>query len=444
MQEKTLMEPVKQNEKDPQQVSRRTFLKTASAAAAAAAASGWPQSQAFALAPPRVIGANDRINVGYIGLGRHATGRGLYHLTELKGKTSEYNIANVAMCDIYDGYINNARKNHEFSDNKVYRDYRKLLEDKDVDAVFICTPEHWHAIQAIEAMEAGKDVYCEKPVTRYAEEVWKLLDVQKRTKRVVQVGSQGCSDPKWTKAGELIDQGKLGQILWAQGSYCRNNPGGEWNYEIEQSANPSNLDWDKFVGPAPKRPFDLDRFFRWRKYWDYSSGIVSDLFPHRFHPLLLTLGRDAWPVRVVSSGGQYNPRSKKDRDVADTVMVLVDFVGAKGPFTVMLAGCTENQYGLEDAIRGQKATILMGGNKIELRPERPFADEIDAETINIGGERIEPHHKNFFDCVRSRERTNCDAELGARVQTAVHLAERAYRENKCMLFDPKTRKVTAS
>jgi predicted dehydrogenase len=431
------------NEKDTQGVNRRTFLKTASAAAAAVAATNWPKSANFALAAPRVIGSNDRVNVGFIGLGRHATGRGLYHLTQLAGKTSEYNIANVAMCDIYDGYIDNARKSHKFDDNKVYRDYRKLLEDKDVDAVFIATPEHWHALQAKEAMLAGKDIYVEKPFTRYAEEAVELLKVQRETKRVVQVGSQGCSDPKWQKAGELIDQGKIGTILWAQGSYCRNNPGGEWNYEIEKTASPSNLDWQKFVGPAPKRPFDPERFFRWRKYWDYSSGIVSDLFPHRFHPLLVSLGRDAWPVRAVSSGGQYNPRSKKDRDVPDTVMVLVDFMGKKGPFTVMLAGCTENQYGLEDVIRGQKGSILLGGNKIELRPERPFADEVDPQTLNIGGEQIEPHHQNFFDCVRSRQTTNCDAELGARVQIAVHMAERAYRENKCLTFDPQTMKVKA-
>jgi len=426
-----------------QNVSRRTFLKTAGVAtAAAAAASGWKPSTAYALAAGRVIGANDRINIGYIGLGRHATGRGLYHLTELAGKKQEYNIENVAMCDIYSGYVDNARKNHKFADGKVYKDYRKLLEDRDVDAVFVSTPEHWHAIQVIEACEAGKDVYCEKPMTRYLDEAFKVRDAVVKTKRIMQVGSQGCSDPKWAKAGELIDQGKLGMILWAQGSYCRNNPGGEWNYGIDPGAGPSNVDWQAFVGPAPKRPFDADRFFRWRKYWDYSTGIVGDLFPHRFHPLMKTFGL-AWPVRVTSNGGQYNPRSKKDRDVADTVFVTVDFLSAKGPFTVVLAGCTENQYGLEDVIRGQKGSLLMGGNKIELRVERPFADEIDGETINIGGERIEPHHKNFFDCIRSRKAPNCDIELATRVQVTLALAERAYRENKCMLFDPATQKVKA-
>jgi predicted dehydrogenase len=164
-------------EKNGQNVSRRALLKTAGAAtAAAAAASAWKPSPAFALAPGRVIGANDRINIGYIGLGRHATGRGLYHLTQLAGKKQEYNIENVAMCDIYSGYVDNARSKHKFADNKVYKDYRKLLEDKDVDAVFICTPEHWHAIQSIEACEAGKDIYVEKPMTRYFSETFKVRD----------------------------------------------------------------------------------------------------------------------------------------------------------------------------------------------------------------------------------------------------------------------------
>lgn len=430
-----------EDQKSGQNVSRRTFIKTAGAAAAAAtAASAWKPSAAYALAPGRVIGANDRINVGYIGLGRHATGRGLYHLTQLAGKKQEYNIENVAICDIYDGYIDNCRKNHKFADSKVYRDYRKLLEDKDVDAVFISTPEHWHAIQSIEAAEAGKDIYVEKPMTRYFEETFKVRDAVVKNKRILQVGSQGCSDPKWAKAGELIDQGKIGQILWAQGSYCRNNPGGEWNYGVDEGANPQNLDWQAFLGPAPKRPFDKERFFRWRKYWDYSTGIVSDLFPHRFHPIMKATGL-AWPVRVTSNGGQYNPRSKKDRDVADTVFVTVDFLGPKGPYTLILAGCTENEYGLEDVIRGQKGTLLLSNNRIELRPQRPFADEIDPETVTIGGEFIEPHHKNFFDCIRSRQTPNCDIELATRVQATIALAERAYRENKTMLFDPATMKV---
>ncbi len=429
-----------ENEKDPQQVSRRTFVRTAGAAAAATAAATWAKSPVYALQSPRVIGANDRIRIGHIGVGRHATGRGLHHLNLLKAQAQTLNVESIALSDIYDGYIAAARKVVPFTDAQVYRDYRKLIENKDVDVVWIATPEHWHAIMSIEAMEAGKDVFVEKPFTRYAEEALKVLDVQRRTKRVVQVGSQGCSDPKWARAGELVKQGKLGTILWAQGSYCRNNPAGEWNYGVDAEANPSNLDWQKFLGSAPKRPFDAERFFRWRKYWDYSAGIVSDLFPHRFHPLMKSMGL-AWPTRVVSTGGQYV--HKTDRDVADTVHVLADFEGEAGKFTILLAGCTENEQGLQDMIRGQKATLYFGGNSVELRPERAFADEVDPIKENIGGERDEPHQANFIDCVRTRKTPNCDVELAARVQMAVSLAERSYRESRCLRFDPKTRKISA-
>lgn len=431
-----------QTPKDGQNVSRRTFVKTATATAAATAVTGWAKSSAYAIAPGRVIGANDRINVGHLGVGRHATGRGLHHLNILKGKVQEWNVQPVALCDIYDGYIDNARRAFQFTDSKVYRNYRKMLEDKDIDVVWICTPEHWHAIQAIEAMEAGKDVFLEKPMTRYAEEAIRLYQTTKRTKRILQVGSQGCSDPKWARAGELIRQGKIGKLLWAQGSYCRNNPRGEWNYAIDAEANPQNLDWQAFLGSAPKRPFDAERFFRWRKYWDYSTGIVSDLFPHRFHPLMKVTGL-AWPVRVTSVGGQYVERSKKDRDVADNVFVTADFVSDQGNFTILLAGSTENEQGLQDMVRGNKATLYFGGNSIELRPERPYSEEIEGMRENIGGERDEPHQKNFLDCVRSRQVPNCDEELALRVQITISMAERAYRENKTMLFDPKTMKITA-
>jgi predicted dehydrogenase len=424
---------------DGQNVTRRTFLRNAGVATAAATAASWAKSPVFAVAPSRVIGANDRINLGHVGVGRHATGRGLSHLVKFKGNADAWNCQSVALSDIYEGYVSNARKQVTFSDGKVYHDYRKLLADKDVDAVIIATPEHWHAVMGIEAMEAGKDVYLEKPMTRYAEEALEVLKVQRNTKRILQVGSQGCSDPKWSRMGEMIKAGKIGKVLWAQGSYCRNNPAGEWNYDIDKTANPQNLDWNAFLGKAPKRPFDAERFFRWRKYWDYSAGIVSDLFPHRFHPLMKAMGL-AWPTRVVSAGGLY-VHDKKDRDVPDVVHVLADFMGENGPFTIFLAGSTVNEQGVPDVIRGNKASLYVGGSTIELRPERPYADEIEGSKENIGGEADEPHLKNFLDCVRSRETPNCNAELAARVQVTVSLAERAYRENKAMLFDPQALKI---
>ena len=424
--------------KDPQSVSRRTFLRTASAAAAAVTASGWAKSPAFAIAPGRVIGANDRVNVGHIGCG----GMGSGHIRMIRNQKQTINIEQVAVCDIYKPRLESARKTIEGTEGSGYHDYRKLLENKDVDAVIIATPEHWHTIQCVEALEAGKHVYLEKPMTRYAEEAFKIYDTVKKTGKKLQVGSQGCSNQKWHRINELVTQGKIGKLLWAQGGYCRQNPAGEWNYPIDEGATPDNLDWQAFLGPAPKRPFDKERFFRWRKYWDYSAGIVTDLFPHVFHPIMLATGQ-AWPKRVVSVGGRYTERSKKDRDVPDTVHVLVEF---ENEFTLLLAGCTENEKSFAETIRGTKGTIesALFSRDLKLTPERPYADEIDSLTETVGtGEAQEIHEANWIDCIRTGKEPNCNVELATRVAVTVGMAERAYRESKCMVFDPATRKISA-
>ncbi len=426
----------KKEPRDPQQVSRRTFMRAASAATAAATAAGWAKSPVYAIAPGRVIGANDRVNVGHIGVG----GMGGGHLRMIRNQTQALNLAQVAVSDIYRPRLDRARTTIEAPEGKAYHDYRKLLEDKDVDAVIIATPEHWHAIQTIEAVEAGKHVYCEKPMTRYPEEALRVYDAVKKTGMVVQVGSQGCTDLKWHRVHEIIGQGKVGKVLWSQASYCRQNPAGEWNYPIDAGASPDNLDWQAFLGPAPKRAFDPERFFRWRKYWDYSTGILGDLLPHRMHPLVLAAGQ-AWPRRVVSTGGQYVERSHKDRDVADTVFILADF---ENDTTIFLAGCTENEQGLVDTIRGTKGTVTLGGQRIELKPEKPYADEIDPLTETVGrGEPQDLHEANWIECIRTNKLPNCNIELATRVMVTIGLAERAYRENKCMLFDPKTREIKA-
>jgi predicted dehydrogenase len=176
------------------------------------------------VAPPRVIGANDRINVGVIGCG----GRGMSHVRMMvrAAERKTENIQVVAVCDIYEPRKERARS---MTGGTLYHDYRKLLENKDIDAVVIATPEHWHARQAVETLEAGKDLYLEKPMVRYLDEARRLYLTTKRTGRVVQVGSQASSQEKWYKARDLVLAGKLGKPVWSQTSYCRNSVGGEWN-----------------------------------------------------------------------------------------------------------------------------------------------------------------------------------------------------------------------
>jgi len=291
-------------------ISRREFMKAAGVTAAGLIAGTVAKSPVYAVAPARVIGANDRINIGYVGVG----GMGSGHLRHVKEYAAEQNVAAVAVCDVYDKRRLAAAKAAELPESKAYRDYRRLLEDRDVDAVLISTPEHWHARIAIDAMEQGKHVYIEKPMCRTLEEVEQLLAAQKKTGCVVQVGSQGCSDAKWRTAGEQIRAGKIGRVVLSQGSYCRNNPDGEWNYAIDPDADPTkNLDWDMWLGPARKVPWNPRHYFQWRKYTNYSAGILSDLFPHRLHPLMIACG-EQYPVQVTCIGSILG---NDDREVAD-------------------------------------------------------------------------------------------------------------------------------
>jgi predicted dehydrogenase len=414
--------------------SRRDFLRTAGAVTAGALLPGWARSSAFGLQSPRVIGANDRIRIGAIGCG----GMGTAHLRSMvdQSKKNEANIQVIAVCDIYEPRKNQAKT---ITGGTVYHDYRKLLENKDVDVVLIATPEHWHAQQAIDAMEAGKDLYLEKPMVRHLADAKKVYQTALRTNRIVQVGSQWTEEDKWRKANELIKAGKIGKPVWSQTSYCRNSKEGEWNYHIDNDASPGNLDWNAFLGSAPKRPFDKDRFFRWRKYWDYSAGITSDLFPHVMHTLFIALDLD-FPTRVTATGGIY---VHPDREVPDTIHLLADFPSGH---TLLVAGCTANEQGLETMIRGHKANMYLGGDAVVIRPERTYAEEIEETREAVPALSIDPmraHEKNLWQSVRSREKPRCPIELAYKVHVTVGLAELAYRQNKTMRWDAQKMEIVA-
>jgi predicted dehydrogenase len=388
-----------------------------------------------------VIGANDRVNFGMIGVG----GMGSGHLRILKDFTEKENVAVLGVCDVFEKRRRRAQQSVNLPDSRAYLDYRRLLEDKDIDAVVIATPDHWHGEIALDAMEAGKHVYVEKPMTRKLDEAFKMWETARKTKRLVQVGSHGCSDTKWHRARQVVTSGRLGTVLWAQGSYCRNNPKGEWNYDLDPDANEQTIDWKRWLGNAPKRKWSPERYFRWRKYWDYGNGIIGDLWPHRLHPLMLAMAINEFPRTVSCMGGNLCDTDKNNgepRDVADCTMLMVEFPSGK---MIFLAGATVNERGLEDIIRGQKANLLFGGGKVQLQPERPFVEEIEAtdETPADAGETHAKHQKNFIDCIRHNRTPNCDIELGVRVQTIVSLAERSYRKGKSMHFDAARKKVSS-
>lgn len=430
--------------KDKKGLSRREFMRAAGATAAGVVASTVIGGKAFAEgaapAPAKVLGANSRLNIGMIGIG----GMGSGHLKTIKDMADEQNVSIVAVCDLWEKRKQHAQKVAGLTDAQAFTDYRKLLENKDIDVVVISTADHWHAQCAMDALNAGKHVYVEKPMTRHLDEAFKLYDTVKSTGKLLQVGSQGCTDTKWHKSAELVKGGKIGTLLWAQGGYCRNTPTGEWNYyKIEDEFKPDTIDWKFWLGRAPKHDFSPERYFRWRKYWDYGTGIIGDLWPHRLHPLMIAMGLTDFPKRVTCVGANITDSDKgtaERRDVADTTFMTAEFPGGQ---LICLAGCSVNEQGLQDMIRGNKATLYFGGDKIQIKPERPYVEELEAEDVTWQGpgESQAEHHKNLWSCIRNGGTPNCDIELGVRVQTIVSLAEKSYRESKMACFDAAKRKV---
>lgn len=416
-----------------------------------------PYPKAATIAKGRAIGANDRINIAFVGTG----GMGGGHVYNFSKDHAERNIRIVGICDVNKGRREGNKKraidNGAADDSCLcVSDYRQILANKDVDAVLIATPEHWHGQIAVHAMEAGKHVYIQKPMTRYLDEAFQVHDAAIRTGRVVQVGSQGSSNMIYHAAGQAIRDGKVGDVVMGQGSYTRNSANGEWNYGIDGNLAPDNLDWELWLGSAPMRPWDASaggakdgearermdskaRYNRYRKFSDYSAGILGDLMPHKLHPFLIASGKPEYPTRVSAVGTQLG----KDREVADTVQVLAEFPSG---WSMLFVGSTVNEQGMQDMFRGHKATIYFG-NGVELKPERWASEEVEAATIPVNGptfESHENHEKNWLDAIRGKvPKANCDIDLATKVQVIVSLAEMSIRLNKTMLFDEKTRKVTA-
>ncbi|MEW6128884.1 MAG: Gfo/Idh/MocA family oxidoreductase [Acidobacteriota bacterium] len=424
-------------------LTRRDFIKATGIASATVFAGANLNAKASTINAPanaRILGANGRIRYGFVGLG----GMGSSHLSIIKSLTDKENVEVVAVCDVFEKRRRDNQAKVSLPDSSAYTDYRRLLERKDIDVVVIATPDHWHGQIAVDALDSGKHIYLEKPMTRTLDEAFKVYDMAKKTNRLVQVGSHGCSDPKWHKAREVIKSGKLGRLLWAQASYCRNNPKGEWNYALDPAATEQTVDWKMWLGKAPKRDWSPERYFRWRKYWDYANGIIGDLWPHRLHPLMLAMALNEFPSSVACLGGILTDCDKgngEPRDVADTTMMMVEF-----PSGVMIyvAGSTINERGVEDVIRGQKANLLFGGGKVDLQPERPFVDEVEAkdETPPDSGESHLKHQKNFIDSLRTNTPPSCDIELAIRVQAVVSMAEMSYRKGKMLHFDASNRKMS--
>jgi predicted dehydrogenase len=368
------------------------------------------------------------------------------------------NTQQIAACDLYGVRLKITQEFLKLKDSQLYTDHRKLLENKDIDAVVVAVSDNWHAPITIDALQAGKHVYCEKPLCKTVPEAFEVYDTVKKYPNLkLQVGSQGCTDPKYKAVAAIVKSGKVGQLVVGQGNYMRNGKVGEWNDygRFDLDAGPTatgdkHVDWDTFRKGTKPTEWDPDRYFRWRKYWDYGSGVIGDLLPHKLHPLFIAMGLptdglNGFPLRVSAGGGLYiqkiNPVTKKvDREVPDFMNISVDM----GDCSIMAMSSTINEEGWPDTVRCHMATVNFTGGTIEVKPERVFADVVDdsREQAPGDGEHIEEHEKNWFDCIRDGKAPNCNIDLAVRVQVMLSLAERSYRESKTFVFDPKTRRTT--
>jgi predicted dehydrogenase len=424
-------------------VSRRSFLKTAGIGVASMAA-----TPAWA----RVIGANDRLNVAVIGLG----GRGSDLLSLiLEHRTNKADVEVVALCDVYQKRLNAASQ--KVPGAKTYTHHQDLLQRSDIDAVFIATPDQWHAPITMAAMLSGKDVYVEKPITHTLEEAKVVAHKAAELNRVVQVGVQGLSWRRWPKIRQIIQSGMIGQVVAVQGTYSRNDPAGDWNWPIDAAAGPNgvgenHIDWEQWLGSAPKRPFDADRFFRFRKYWDYSGGIATDLHYHIVAPFHVAIANE-FPTKVAGMGGLwvYNDA----RETPDTFLTAADY---PSKYSMAIQSSQVNENGPTTMLRGTKATIHISDewegppsrqyDYADIIPEGPhaqeFAKEHGADMVRVDGVGNEGdllHVDNFLQCVKTRHQPNCPADLGYTVLASIDLSVRSYREGKIYYFDPVTEQV---
>jgi predicted dehydrogenase len=427
---------------------RREFLRKTATAAAAVAATPLLRSPVYGQnqAPSaNVAGANNKITVGVVGIG---FGIGQNHLIGIHEKCNENNTAVAAASDVFSKRRDFAKEKANLKDGDVYVDYQKLLERKDIDAVLVATHDPMHAQITLDALDAGKHVYCEKPLTRYLDEAFKVYDKVKSSKKVFQIGSQGCSAGGYQKCAELVSAGKIGQLVWGQAWYSRNSLNGEWNYLIDEKSTPENIDWERWLGPVKKRvPFSAEHFHRWRKYYQYCAGPLGDLAPHRLHPLMLATGNPEFPVRVVSIGtknvhADRNTPGTPERDVPEHAQLLAEFPSG---FVLMVTCCTVNGSTPGLSLYGHKANLNIDAtaSRVELLPQREFGEEIDPETFTgLQAEDIRVHEKNWFNCIRDGKQPNANIDLAIRVQTVLSLAEMADRLKITCLFDEKTRKIS--
>jgi predicted dehydrogenase len=445
-------------------LTRRNFMRIGAGSVAAGAT-----AKLTLLQPPVLWGAgrpvapSDRVRFASIGTGTRGC-------ELLQASIAVPGVECVGVCDLYDS-------RHEAAQEAVQktvpatRRYHQILDRKDVDAVIVAVPDHQHRRIVVDACAAGKDVYCEKPMSHNVEDGFAMVDAVRKNNRILQVGSQRVSSIVYEKARQLFAAGALGDIFFIEGFSDRNSASGAWVYPIPPDASEQTIDWNEFLVGAPQRPFDAARFFRWRCFSDYGEGLGGDLFVHLLSGIFFISGTNEAPQRAQSSGGLY--RWKDGRDFPDLIETLFDFP----KFRVVLRSNLNNAGGEPIRFHGTKGTMEISGQTLVFTPqdsspkpevystkgwparlrkqyleqwqaEHPLPDPRDyqpaeAETFTAPPEYsdVSAHQANFFDAVRTRKPTVENEEFGNHAAIGCHLANYAYFKNTIATWDAKSRTI---
>ena len=407
-------------------------------ATAEANGEGWKAVRKEARAKARQAGES-RMRIGVIGTGVS----GSEMIQALVGRErSAKDVEVVAVCDVYQRRLARATSLAQLESANAYVDYQQILNRKDVDAVIIATPSHWHFRMAMDAMNAGKDVYLEPPMALSIEESHQIQQTAISLHRVVQLNCPEINDPRYQQARELIIEGAIGKVVSVHAAYASNAIEGEWNEYVEEEASLESVNWDLWQGPAVKRPFSGERFFRWRKYWDYSGGPATELLFYKLAPLLTAVGPQL-PVRVSASGGIF---VHKDREVPDTFSLLVEYPQFQFNLTATTAAAGPSRF-LGEVIYGNTGSIVIGPKSVTLHAEPVWESKMPESKRGVHSFEVGPvnlaeeHFNDFADAVRARRQPSAGVDFGMQVMTPILLGVDSYRQSRMNSYDVRTKRV---
>lgn len=449
-------------------LNRRDFIRRSGAVVAGTVALRQGGKVIWASDPGRAITApSDRVRVGVIGIGARAQ-------QDVSSFTAVPGVELVVAADVYRDRLTRAK---EVLGEKLETtgDYRRILDRKDIDAVLIASPDHWHKRMMIEAMDAGKDVYCEKPMTYALEEGFEIMDAEKRTRRIVQIGSQWVDSPIVEMAKKWIAEGRCGQITQVKAWENRNTPAGAWFYPIAPDASEETINWKEWLGSAPYHPFDPKRYFRWRGYWDYSGGLQTDLVVHHLNTLHYLMNQP-YPPSAVTYGGNYRwSKIYPEFEVPDVVNTLFEYPGFNYNVSLTL---NSSSQGFGAYFMGTEGTIQIDEVKMTFFRENPLDDygwvvaawpekmqndfakkegiaginqpyplgsctaPLASEHYDVVGDPTDLHVKAFIESVRSRQPTKETAVQGHNAALGAHMANLSYRNgSRKVIWDGKQAKL---